>query len=105
MTALDPAADHPLITDDLIQALLTDRPQRQMIVQELTQQLPPVTADALLQPGMIKTSSVGPIQKTGSCAVSGGPVNGPQRPDSSVVAGHASGHRHPDDVSCIDAFP
>jgi hypothetical protein len=61
---LDPTARHPLITDDLIKALLTDRPQRQMVIQQPAQQLPPVTADALLQPGVIKTSSVGPVQKT-----------------------------------------
>src|SRR5450755_2178248 len=35
-----------------------------MIVQQLAQQLPTVTADALLQPVVIKTSSVGPIQET-----------------------------------------
>ena len=37
-----PARDHPLIADDLLEALLAHRPQRQMIIQQPAQQLPPV---------------------------------------------------------------
>jgi hypothetical protein len=60
---LDPTARHPLITHDLIKALLTDRPQRQMIIQQQAQQLPPVTVKALLKPGVIQASRVGPVKE------------------------------------------
>ena len=41
MTALHPAADHPLIPGDVLKALLAHRPQRQMIIKQTAQQLAP----------------------------------------------------------------
>jgi len=63
VSGLDPTARHPLITDNRVETLLTDGPQRQMIIQQPAQQLPPVTADALLQPGVIQASRVGPVKE------------------------------------------
>jgi hypothetical protein len=63
VTGLDPAARHPLITDDLIQALLADRPQREMVIQQPAQQLPPVAREMLLKLGVRAPGGVRPVQE------------------------------------------
>jgi hypothetical protein len=63
MTGLDPAARHPLITDDLIQALFADRAQREMVIKQPAQQLPPVAVKMLLKLGVREPRGVRPVQE------------------------------------------
>jgi hypothetical protein len=60
---LDPTTRHPLITDDLIQALLANRPQRQMIIEQPPQQLPPVAVKTLLKLGVRQPRRIRPVQE------------------------------------------
>ena len=48
VTWLDSTASHPLIADYLLKARLADRAQRQMIIKQPPQQLPPVAVKTLL---------------------------------------------------------
>ncbi|MGA8335231.1 MAG: hypothetical protein WB761_10835 [Solirubrobacteraceae bacterium] len=48
MTWLHSAARHPLIADYLLKARLADRAQRQMIIKQPPQQLPPVPVKTFL---------------------------------------------------------
>ena len=63
MPGLDPTTNQPLITDHLLQALLADRPQRQMIIQQPPQQLPPVAVKTLLKLRVRQALGIGPVQK------------------------------------------
>ena len=63
MTGLDPPAPGPLIAEDTPEALLAEGPQRQMIIQQPAQQLPPVAVKTLLQLGMRQPRGIGSIQK------------------------------------------
>ena len=63
MSRLDPAADRPLITSDLLKARLAQRPQRQMIIEQAAQQLPPANIKMLLELRMRQAGSVRPIQE------------------------------------------
>jgi hypothetical protein len=63
MIALDPTASHLVITNNRLQALLTDRAEREMVLKQPSQQLPPVTVKTLLKLGMFQASSVGPIHE------------------------------------------
>ena len=63
MIALDPTASHLVITNHLLEALLTDRAEREMVVKQPSQQLPPVTVKTLLKLGMFQASSVGPVHE------------------------------------------
>jgi hypothetical protein len=49
MTCLDAPARHALLADHLLMSLLAHRPQRQMIIQQPAQQLPPVAVRRLLK--------------------------------------------------------
>ena len=60
---LDPAAEHPLIASDLLKARLAHGPQRQMIIKQAAQQLPPVNIEMLLKLGVREPASVHPIKK------------------------------------------
>ena len=64
MIALDPTASHLVITNNRLQALLTDRAEREMVIKQPSQQLPPVTVKTLLQASVIQASSVGPVHET-----------------------------------------
>ena len=64
MTGLDPRAPDPLIADDLLEPLLADRPQRQMIIQQPAQQLPPVPVKTLLKLRVRQPSRIRPVQET-----------------------------------------
>ena len=63
MITFDPAAGHLVITDNRVQALLTDRAQREVVIKQPAQQLPPVTVKTLLKLGMFQASGVGPVHE------------------------------------------
>ena len=64
MPGLDPPARHPLSAGDLLTALLADRAQRQMIIEQPAQQFTPVAIQTLLKLGMREPRSIRPVQKT-----------------------------------------
>ncbi len=64
MISFDPTTGHLVFTDNLGKALLTDGAQREMVIKQPAQKLPPVTVKTLLKPGVIKTSRVGPVHET-----------------------------------------
>jgi hypothetical protein len=61
--SFDPTAGHLVIANNRLEALLTDRAQRALIVKQPAQKLPPGAVKTLLKPGVIKTSSVSPVQE------------------------------------------
>jgi hypothetical protein len=63
VTGLDPSARHPLVADHLRQAPLADLTQRQMIIEQPPQQLPPVPVKTILELGVREPRGVGPVQK------------------------------------------
>ena len=63
VTRLDPRARLSLIADDLLKALLAHRPQRQMIIQQAAQQLPPVNIKMLLKLAVREAGGVRPIKE------------------------------------------
>jgi hypothetical protein len=63
VTWLDPGAYPSLIAGDLLEARLAHGPQRQMIIKQAAQQLPPVNIEVLLKLGMRQAGSVRPIKK------------------------------------------
>ena len=52
MTCLDPTADHPLFASDILTAVLADRPQRQMVIQQPAQQIAAIAIKVLLKLGV-----------------------------------------------------
>jgi len=63
VTWLDPRARRSLIADDLLKALLAQRPQRQMIIKQAAQQLPPLNIKTLLKLRVREPGSVRPIKE------------------------------------------
>jgi hypothetical protein len=57
-----PDAPHPLIADHLIEALLARCPQRQMIIEQPAQQLPPVAVKTLLKLRVREPGRVRPVR-------------------------------------------
>src|ERR1039458_173144 len=57
-----PASDS-FIAGHLLEALLADRPQREMIIKQPAQQLPPVAVKTLLELGVRETRGAGSVQK------------------------------------------
>jgi hypothetical protein len=49
MITFDPTAGHLIVPDNLGKALLTDRAQREMVLKQPAQKLPPVTVKTLLK--------------------------------------------------------
>ena len=64
MTGLDPSADHALLADHLLQAPLSRCAQRQVIIQQPAQQLPPVYFKPLLELRVRERSGICPVQET-----------------------------------------
>ena len=64
MTRFDPTAGHLIVPDNLLKALLADRAQREMVIKQPAQQLPPVTVKTLLQTSVIQTSRISPVHET-----------------------------------------
>jgi hypothetical protein len=63
VTWLDPRARLSLIANDLLKALLAQRPQRQMIIKQAAQQLPPVNIKMLLKLRVREPGGVRPIKE------------------------------------------
>jgi hypothetical protein len=63
VTILHAAADHSLIASDLLKPRLAQGAQRQMIIEQAAQQLPPVNIKMLLKLGMRQAGGVGPIKE------------------------------------------
>jgi hypothetical protein len=64
MIRFDPTAGHLIVPDNLRKALLADRAQREVVIKQPAQKLPPVTVKTLLQASVIQTSRVGPVHET-----------------------------------------
>lgn len=64
MISFDPTAGHLIVPDNLRQALLADRAEREVVIKQPAQKLPPVTVKTLLQASVIQASSVGPVHET-----------------------------------------
>ena len=92
MTGLDPTARHTLITDDLVQALLADRAQREMVIEQPAQQLPPVAVKMLLKLGVREPAASVPSKKHSSdsnCSrLAANPAGRPNRCASSCPQAH-----------------
>jgi hypothetical protein len=63
VTLLHPRAHLSLIASHLLKALLAHRAQRQMIIEQTAQQLPPVNIKMLLKLGMRQAGGIRPIKK------------------------------------------
>ena len=88
MPGLHTTPGNTLLANHLLEPLLAHRPQRQMIIQQPAQQLPPVAVKTLLKLGVRERRSVPPSRK---------PTN---EPNCSRLQANASGTaRSPDELT------